>query len=172
MELDTSIATLDTPTGQTTVPAVLLSDEEAALIGEVESWLSRHRMHRKLWCRECGPESEVDVFVEPTGIGFTCGHRLLFYQGEVPVTRTHYPHAGESLVVVRVQIPEMPLPIADAFMQRKWDKFLKAYGFREALWCLQCEDEENPSGTRVTVNTQEVSILCRHAHRVYRGLTI
>lgn len=170
--LDTTTATVDTPEGQHEVPGVLLSADDAALIGEVESWLSAHRLYRKLWCRECGPDVEVEAHVTPEGIGFVCQHRVLFYQGLVPVVLTNHPHAGETIAVTRFTVPEVPLLMADAFMQRKWDKFLKAFGLREALWCLQCEDEGNASGTRVMVNAQEVTILCRHAHRVFRGLTL
>lgn len=172
--LDTALATIDGVDGASavTLPTVILSAEEAALLGEVDSWLSRERLIGKLWCRECGMEREMETAIEPHQIVLKCDHRMLFYQGPVPVQRVEHAEAVLPSALVRVTIPEMPMPAGDAYMQRKYGKFLKANGLMEALWCLRCEDEGQQSGLRVTVNAQEVSLLCRHRHLLYRGITI
>ena len=155
-----------------TLPTTILSDADAALLGEYESWLSRARLTRKLYCKDCGLDSEVAVFVEPGQIGLTCGHRMLFYQGHVPVRLTEYPEAGEPALIVRVTIPDEPIAVADAYMLRRYQKFCQTYGLAEALWCLRCEDEGNPSGCKAYVRVDRMAILCRCANRVFHGLAV
>lgn len=152
---------------------VRLSAEDAALLGEYASWFSRERLSPKLFCRECGPDCEVEVNIDPSVIGIICGHRMLFYDGPVPVVETHHREAGETLIAPqRVVIPEVPLSAVDAHMIRRYDKFCRIYGLREAMWCGVCEDEGNPAGLRSEVTALRVSHLCRHAHRVYTGVTV
>lgn len=170
---DTTIATLDTVDGPKQLPAVVLSAGEAALLGEYASWCSRERLSPKLFCRDCGPESEVEVFIDPHKIGIICAHRMLYYEGPVPVVRTDHREEGEALIApVRVVIPEVPLAIADAYMLRSYQKFLVAHGLQEAMWCLTCEDEGEPSGMRAYVRVDEIALLCRHRNLVHRGLTV
>ena len=152
---------------------IRLSDEEGALLGEYASWLSRERLHPKLFCRDCGPDCEVEVNIDRTCIGIICNHRMLFYDGHVPVRETHHPEAGEMLISPeRMFIPEVPLSAVDAHTIRRYDKFCRLYGLREAMWCGVCEDEGNPAGLRSEVGPLRVSHLCRHAHRVYTGVTV
>src|SRR3990167_5777192 len=87
-------AVLTTPTGEPVdLPASILTAEDATLLGEYESWLSRARLIRALSCRDCGPQQAVQVFVEPTRIGLICGHRMWYYEGPVPLVLTEPPEA-------------------------------------------------------------------------------
>lgn len=171
---DMTIGTITLSDGSVhTHPVVLLSPEDAALVGEYQSWLSRARLDRKLWCRECGLQQEVQIAIKPHQIGFVCDHRMLFYQGPVPVVETNHPHAGESLIApYRVVIPDTPITPSDAFMLRRWDTLCRAYGFREALWCLTCEDEGNASGIRPDVGPTHYALLCRCQRRIHTGLAV
>lgn len=171
--LDTAKVTVTQPDGTVTErQGVRLSAEEAALLGEYASWCSRERLMPKIVCRTCGPDHEVEVNIDPHVIGIICGHRMLFYEGHVPVVETHHLEAGETLIAPeRFMIPEVPISAVDAHMIRRYDKFCRLYGLREAMWCGVCEDEGNPGGLRSEVNALRVSHLCRHAHRVYTGIT-
>lgn len=152
---------------------IRLSADEAALLGEYASWCSRERLSPKLFCRDCGPYCEVEVHIDPTMIGIICGHRMLFYEGPVPVVETHHPHAGEMLIrPERIVIPEVQLSAVDAHLIRRYDRFCRIYGLREAMWCGVCEDEGTPAGLRSEVTVMRVSHMCRHANRVYSGMTI
>ena len=167
----TDVARSDGTTAR--LKGVRLSAEEAALLGEYASWLSRERLYPKLFCRECGPDYEVEVNIDPTAIGIICHHQMLFYEGQVPVVETHHPEQGEALIApVRVDIPTVPISAADAHMIRRYDKFCRIYGFREAMWCGVCEDEGNPAGLRSEVDALHVRHMCRHANRVYSGVTV
>ena len=171
---DVFSADVTTSDGATSrLKGIRLSAEEAALLGEYASWLSRERLMPKLFCRECGPDCEVEVNIDPTVIGIICDHQMLFYEGPVPVVETLHPEQGEVLVSPqRVVIPDVPLTAADALLIRRYDKFCKLYGLREAMWCGVCEDEGNPPGIRSSVTPMHVSHLCRHANRVYAGMTL
>ena len=166
-------AVRDTPTGERIeLPATILTAEDAALLGEYESWLSRERLIRKLYCTDCGTGDEMQAFVQPWQIGLICQHRMLFYEGSVSVVETVHPQAGEGLTVVRVVVPEVPIGTADAYMLRRYQKFLRHYWLQEALWCLQCEDEEQPSGLKAYVTVSEMALICRCQARIHRGLTL
>ena len=157
---DGSVRTLDT---------VFLSAEDVALLGEYESWLSRERLYRKLRCQTCGPDCEVEAVIEPTQIGIACAHRLLLFQGHVPMRLTDYAHAGESVDVVRVVVPDVPMAVSDAYMLQRYKKFLMAHGLQEALWCLKCEDEGESSGVKAFVTAAQVVVQCRCQRRIASG---
>ncbi|KKW05440.1 MAG: hypothetical protein UY40_C0020G0017 [candidate division CPR1 bacterium GW2011_GWC1_49_13] len=96
---DVFSADVTTSDGATSrLKGIRLSAEEAALLGEYASWLSRERLMPKLFCRECGPDCEVEVNIDPTVIGIICDHQMLFYEGPVPVVETLHPEQGEVLV--------------------------------------------------------------------------
>lgn len=171
--LDFSTASVSRKGGTSVqVKAVLLSPEEAALLGEYASWCSRERLMPKLFCRDCGPECEVEVNIDPHTIGIFCNHRMIWYEGPIPLVETHHPDAGESLTVVRVIVPEVPMAQADAFMLRRYRKLLDAYGLQEAIWCLSCEGEGQAAGVKAYVRPDRISFMCRCKHRTYAGLTL
>ena len=170
--LDRTSATVSHGDTAQELPATILTTEDAAMLGEYASWLSRERLSAKLFCADCGTDKEVEVFIDPTKIGIICAHRLLYYEGQVPVCETVHPDAGVSISVIRTIIPEKVMAIADAYLVRRYQKFLRTHGFKEALWCLKCEDEGNSSGLRAYVQPAEMAFLCRCASRVHKGLTI
>lgn len=171
---DHVLSTLTQEDGSTvTLPTTVLTAEDAALLGEYESWLSRERLRRTLFCVDCGRGDEVQVFVEPTQIGIVCAHRMLFYQGPVPVRLTDHPEHGESVIApVRVTVPEVPIAPADVHMLRRYRTFLRTYALQEALWCLCCEDEGNAPGCKAFVRPDGIAVLCRCTHRVFAGLVV
>lgn len=170
--LDTTVATQIHPDGTVaTLPTTVLTPIEAALLGEYETWLSRERLVRKLFCRTCGPDREVEVFVEPDTIGLTCGHRLLYAPGPIPVQHVTHPDLGEPLIhVPAVAIPDTPIAVADAYLLRRYQAFCRTYGLQEALWCLQCEDAGDPSGCTAFVQVDNMVILCRCQRRIFHGI--
>lgn len=171
---DHTTAILDTPDGGTVQrPTTLLTADDAALLGEMESYLSRERLSRTLWCNTCGFDTDVQVYVRPDSIGILCDCRLLFYQGPVPVVLTTHPDEGERLIApYRAMIPDVSMDAADAYLWRRYDTLLRLHGYKEALWCGQCDDEDQPHGLRAEISASQVSLCCRHAHRLYRGITI
>ena len=170
MNMSASLAIQTQPDGSVrTLDTVFLSAEDAALLGEYESWLSRERLYRKLQCRACGPDCEVEAIVEPTQIGIACAHRLLLYQGQVPMRLTDYAHAGDPVTVIRVMVPDVPIAVADVYMLQRYKKFLMANGLQEALWCLKCEDEGESSGVKAFVTVDQVVIQCRCQRRISSG---
>ena len=152
-----------------TLQTVFLSAVDAALLGEYESWLSRERLYRKLQCRTCGRDCDVEAIVEPTQVGIACAHRLLLFQGHVPMRLTDYVHAGEPVVVVRLLVPDVPMAVADVYMLQRYKTFLNHYHLQEALWCLKCEDEGASSGVKAFVTVDSVVVQCRCQRRISSG---
>lgn len=165
-------ATQTNPDGSVvTLQTTFLSEPDVVLLGEYESWLSRARLYRRFVCRTCGPDCEVQALIEPHQIGIACGHRLLLYQGHVPVRLTMEPvSAGETVLVVRSVIPNAPITVADAYMLRRYQRFLNTHALQEALWCLKCEDEGAPSGITADVTVNRMVLLCRCTRRLFSGL--
>lgn len=170
--LDRTTATVSQGDGIKELPAVLLTPEEAALLGEYASWLSKSRLSAKLFCNDCGPQHEVEVYIDPQKIGIICQHRMVFYEGPVPVVETLHPDAGTPITVVRVVVPETKIQTADAYLLRRYQKFVLKHGFKEALWCLKCEDEGEASGMRAYVTASSIALICRCQMRTFVGLTI
>lgn len=164
------IAIRTTPDGNvTTLQTAWLSEADAVLLGEYESWLSQEKLCRKLYCRDCGPGLEVEALVEPTQIGIACAHRLLLFEGPVPMRLTNHADLGEPVLIERIVIPDVVLPKADAFMLMRYRGFLLRYALQEGLWCLKCEDEGNPSGLKAYVRADNMVLLCRCQRRIFNG---
>lgn len=152
---------------------IRLSAEEAGILGQYASFLSRERLSPKLYCQDCGPDCEVEVNINPVVIGVICDHRMLFYDGPVAVTETMHREEPRQLVTLaRIGVPERALSDADAMLMRQYQKFLRAYGLQEAMWCLKCEQENRPAGMKVYVRPEVISMQCRCANRVSTGMTI
>lgn len=164
-------ALVQTPTGDAVeLPAVPLTAEDARVVGAYCSWLSRMRLIGKLQCVTCGPDPEVEVYVDDTRIGIVCPHRMLYYEGPVPVVQTPYrPDPPSALLLIGV-VPTVPISVGDAHLLRQYKKFLLAHGLKEALHCLRCEEQERESGMRAYVTATEIGMICRCANRTHRGL--
>ena len=162
------LAAVTTPDGNTSVlKTAWLSETDAILLGEYESWLSQEKLYRKLYCRDCGPSAEMEVLVEPTQIGLACAHRLLLFQGLVPMRLTNHLDLGEPVTIERLSVPDVPIHKADAFMLMRYRGFLLRYALQEGLWCLKCEDEGNPSGLKAYVKADNMVLLCRCQRRMF-----
>lgn len=152
------------------LPAIELTADDARVVGEYCSWLSKARLIGTLQCVACGPDPEVEVYVDDTRIGIVCPHRMLYYEGPVPVVKTVHPPDPATDLVMLFSVPEVPISNMDAQILRRYKTFLMTHGLREALHCLKCEEHERESGMRAYVTASEIGLLCRCANRTRKGL--
>lgn len=164
-------ALIEKPNGESVeIPAVPLTTEDVAVVGAYCSWLSRERLIGTLQCVTCGQDAQVEVYVDDTKIGIACPHRMLYYEGLVPVVKTvHPPDPAEELLIARFSVPEVPISHMDAQILRQYKTFLLTYGFKEALHCLQCEEHDRESGMRAYVTASDIGVICRCAIRTRKG---
>lgn len=171
---DVNRGTVELPDGRSfDVDAITLSAEEAALLGEYQSWLSRERLSRKLFCRACGPSQQLLISMSPDRLCVLCHHRMLVFVGPVPFVETIHPSREPSAITpIRILIPDAPIAPADAYMLRRYDKFCQAYGLRESLWCDACDEDGNDSGIRPDSGPTHYALLCRCKRRLHTGLAV
>ena len=166
------VGTITLPTGEThDVTITTLSQTEAHIVGAYQSWLGRAHLDRQVWCKTCGRDEEMQIAIEPNRIGLICGHRILMYEGPVPVVET-MPLPSVDIVPVRIVVPEQPIDPVDAFLLRQWDRFCETHGLQEALFCQVCEAEGQSPGIRPDVSGTHYTLECRCAKRVHTGLAI
>ena len=169
MDLSTK-ATVTTQTGvPVELPAVELTPDEAMLLGRYATWMSAWQLIAKLYCRDCGPAHEVEVFIDRDKIGIICQHRMLWYQGPVPVVLTTHPEAPALLVPVFFPT-EVTLDLMSAGLLHDYDAFCRKHGLREALWCMACEEQGEASGVRPSITATTIELMCRCTRRTHRGL--
>ena len=69
-----------------TLPTVLLSSEDAALLRLYKKFLQRHGIQEANYCQTCWDRSALEdgmrVFVTDADILFECRHRRLIYKGQ------------------------------------------------------------------------------------------
>lgn len=166
------IAEITTPTGdRVELPVVELSLAEARIVGAYCSWLSKERLIGTLYCRSCGPDVALEVYVDDTKIGMVCQHRMIVYEGPVPVVKAPYvARTPPDVLVLSNVIPTVPISLMDAQLLRQYKKFLLAHGLQEALHCLWCEEEERESGVRAYVTESAINVTCRCASREHKGI--
>lgn len=166
--IDRSRGTVTGPDGVVTdVVTEPLTDAEALLLGQYETWLRTEALTRwPLICVAC--DAEAIPYVEPTQIGISCPHRLLHYRGVVPVQDVT-PPVVESVILLGPQ--ETQIPVADAWMLREYRKFLQRRGLREGLGCQRCDDAGRAPGCKTIVGTSTITVACRCTTRVFQGMT-
>ena len=60
-----------------TRPVTALSDAEARLLRDYQTWLGSEELTRHLWCTGC--QERVDVHLEPGQMGLICACRVLIW---------------------------------------------------------------------------------------------
>lgn len=60
---------------------------------------------------------------------------------------------------------------ADAKLLREYQRFLRKYELREALYCNACFEGDLEDGCRASVTLDRIGILCRCQLRIYQGQT-
>ncbi len=68
-------------------------------------------------------------------------------------------------------VPTIILTQEAAALLRLYKKFLEAHRLREALYCQECWDGQNPDGCEAYVTDHQILIRCRHRILFYQGAT-
>lgn len=173
--VDRSRASITTPDGDVaSVVGEPLTDAEAQLLGQYETWLRTEQLTRwPLLCVAC--DAEAEPFIEPTQIGIKCAHRLLYYRGAVPVREVPDPPAEDNVeaLVLSVGGPkEVRLSSVDAWMLRQYKAFMQRRGLREGLGCQRCDDNGRAAGCKTIVTSGTITVACRCKTRVFVGMTL